>query len=300
MNSPRLRFWGVRGSFPAALPGCRQLGGNTACIELEWQGYHLIVDSGTGIRKLGERLIANPPGTPLHLLLSHPHWDHIQGFPFFAPAYSEEMTLRVHSLRRTTSMRSLLSDQQRATYFSTPLEKMQSDLSFLEWEEGEVFRPGPFEVVTWRLNHPGICSGFRIRMDDYILAYISDVAPCHEYLLADPLPGNPTQQEALRRLHENQFRLAEGAQSVIYDTFFTPQQYSQRSHWGHSTPEHALEVCQSCNNQNLFLFHHNSEIDDSHQWERLQHLAIPPTLTVTPAQEGPCYKLVPGKLQPCE
>ncbi|MBT9583571.1 MBL fold metallo-hydrolase [bacterium] len=297
--NPRLRFWGVRGSFPAALPSCRQLGGNTACIEIEWQGHHLILDAGTGIRKLGERLVAQPPAKPLQLLLTHPHWDHIQGFPFFAPAYSQEMQIRVHSMRRTNKMRNLLSDQQQTAFFSVPLEQMQSELTFQEWEEGETFRPGPFEVETWRLNHPGICSGYRIRMSDYVLAYVTDVAPSTDYLLADGLPGNPSRETALKLLYENQLRLLDGAHTAIYDTFFTPVQYSQRSHWGHSTLEQAIEVCNHCNVENLFMFHHNSEIDDRQQWERVAQAPAGERLAVYPSQEGHCLELVPGKLVEC-
>lgn len=298
--NPRLRFWGVRGSFPAALPSCRQLGGNTPCIEIEWQGHHLILDAGTGIRKLGERLVAQPPGTPLQLLLTHPHWDHIQGFPFFAPAYSEGMQLRVHSLRRAVKMRNLLSDQQQSTYFSVPLERMQCELSFHEWDEGESFQPGPFQVQTWRLNHPGVCSGYRIQMGDYVVAYVSDVAPSTDYLLADALPGHLTREAALEMLYENQFRLGEGAHILIYDTFFTAPQYAQRSHWGHSTLEQAIEVAHRCRARHLFMFHHNSEIDDSQQYERIKQAPCHNGLAIHPAQEGSALELALGKLVACD
>lgn len=286
MNAPQVRFWGVRGSFPAALPSCRTLGGNTACVEVMWQGHHLILDAGTGIRKLGEHLVAVPPAHPLHLLLTHPHWDHIQGFPFFAPAYSPEFKLTIHSLRRQNKLKHLLSDQQQATFFSVPVQKMQSELSFQEWDEGEPFAVGPFQVQTWRLNHPGICSGYRIQMGDIVLAYVSDVAPSTDYLLADAVPGRPTRQQALKRLFENQLRLVENAHTVIYDTFFTPQQYEQRSHWGHSTLEQALDVCKRCKAKNLFMFHHNAEINDAQQFERLEQCQPPKGLKVFAAQEG--------------
>lgn len=284
--APIVRFWGVRGSFPAALSSCRTLGGNTACVEVEWQGHHLILDAGTGIRKLGERLVAEPPAHPVHLLLTHPHWDHIQGFPFFAPAYSPEFQLGVHSLRRKNKLKQLLSDQQQATFFSVPLGRMQSELSFSEYEEGEPFQVGPFSVVTWLLNHPGVCSGYRITMGDTVLAYVSDVAPSTDYLLADALPGRPTREAALKRLFENQLRLADKAHTVIYDTFFTPDQYEQRSHWGHSTLEQAVDVCKRCKVKNLFMFHHNVEIDDAQQFERLQQCKPPKGLKVFAAQEG--------------
>lgn len=284
--NPLLRFWGVRGSFPAALESCRSLGGNTSCVELEWQGHHLILDAGTGIRKLGKRLMSQPPERPLHLVLTHPHWDHIQGFPFFAPAYSPAIQLRVHSMKRATPMRSLLADQQEATFFSVPLQKMQSELSFPEWEEGETFEAGPFRITPWRVNHPGTCCGYRIEAGSRVLAFIPDIAPCAELLLADPLPGRPTRERSLQILQENQFRLAEGADLVIYDTFFTPEQYAQRSHWGHSTLEQAVEVCTAAAARQLIMFHHNSEISDDEQLLRLRSLAPTASLEITLAREG--------------
>jgi phosphoribosyl 1,2-cyclic phosphodiesterase len=297
---PRLRFWGVRGSFPAALPSCRRLGGNTSCVELEWQGHRLILDAGTGIRKLGERLIAQPSQHPLHLLITHPHWDHIQGFPFFAPAYAAGTRLNIHCLQRSSKMQYLLSDQQQATFFSVPLERMESELSFQEWEEGEPFQSGPFRVETWKLNHPGTCSGFRIRAGDVTVSYLPDVAPSSDYLLADPLPGNPTREQSLRQLHENQLRLTEGADVVIYDTFFTPELYEQRSHWGHSTLEQAVEVCTGQSVANLFMFHHNSEISDDEQLARKTKARLPDGLQLHVAREGTAYEVGPRQLVSCE
>lgn len=296
-----MRFWGVRGSFPSVLPSCRLLGGNTSCLELEWQGHHLIVDAGTGIRKLGERLIEHPSQHPIHLLISHPHWDHIQGFPFFAPAYSPEVQLQVHSLRRSSKIRSLLAAQQQQAFFSTPLDEMQSELRFHEWEESETFSAGPFRVETWRLNHPGVCSGFRIQVGpDFVVAYVSDVAPSTDYLLAESLPGRPGREEALQQLQDNQFRLADRADVVIYDTFFTPDQYLQRSHWGHSTLDHAAAICSNSGARNLFMFHHNSELTDLEQMERVRSFQAPEGLAIHLAKEGDRFELQPGELRPCE
>lgn len=264
MNPPRVRFWGVRGSFPASRPGCRLLGGNTPCVQVEWGGHHLVIDAGTGVRKLGEQL---PPGSRVDLMISHAHWDHIQGFPFFRPAYDPQAQLRVHSLERPVPIESLLRDQQEATYFPVPLEDMQSHLSFHQWSDGEEVEAGPFRVRLQRLNHPGVCSGFRVQAGDLSLAYVCDVAPSRDHLMAE-WAGAPPREAALKLLYENQLRLADGADVMIYDTFFTPEQYRERSHWGHSTLEDGLEVQQQSLAGELVMFHHNAEMDDEMQLAR--------------------------------
>lgn len=297
--TPKLRFWGVRGSFPASLPACRSLGGNTSCVQLEWQGQQLILDAGTGIRRLGQAYLEDPPQAALHLLISHPHWDHIQGFPFFAPAHRGEFELHVHSLKRPVSMRRLLADQQQATFFSISLEELEGRLTFHDHPEGDLLQIGPFEVQLYQVNHPGICTGFRIRMGDCVLAYLSDVAPVSEHLLADHLPDHVSLASAGQLLWEHQLNLMQDADFVIYDTFFTPEQYEQRSHWGHSTPEQGIAACRAAGAQSMFFFHHNAELSDDFQVQRLQDLQRQHDLPMALAREGDAYWLRAGGLFPC-
>ena len=292
--NPKLRFWGVRGSFPASIPTCRSLGGNTSCVQLEWQGQQLILDAGTGIRRLGQAYLEQPPASPLHLVISHPHWDHIQGFPFFAPAHRQGFELHVHSLRRPTSMQRLLADQQQATFFSISLEELEGHLDFHEHDEGEVLKIGPFEVQLYQVNHPGICTGFRIRMGDCVMAYLSDVAPISEHMLADHLPQGWSQERSSQHLWDNQLRLMDGADYVIYDTFFTPEQYSQRSHWGHSTPEQGIQACRTAGARSMFFFHHNAELTDEFQVHRLAQLQRDHEFPMVLAREGDSYSLTAG------
>lgn len=290
--NPRLSFWGVRGSFPAVQPQYRTLGGNTACLALEWQGHQLILDAGSGIRKLGQSLLKQASHRPLHLLFSHPHWDHVQGFPFFAPLYQESTELHLHSIRREVTFQQLLATQQRPGYFPISLDQLPCQMHFHQWEEGQSLSLGPFQLETWRLNHPGCCSGWRIQAGAAVVAYVSDLAPS-DLLLADPLPGNLSQKQSLETLYENQFRLAQGADMVIYDTFFTPEQYQERPHWGHSTLEHALDLCRQCRVKQLFTFHHNSEMTDEVQLQRAAQVNSP-QLAVQAAREGLSVMLESG------
>ncbi|MGE0495725.1 MAG: MBL fold metallo-hydrolase [Vulcanimicrobiota bacterium] len=298
-----LTFWGVRGSFPVARPHVRRFGGNTSCLELQSQGSHLIIDAGTGIRALGQHLTAHGLGQdqPLHLLISHTHWDHIQGFPFFAPAYSEEYKLMLHSVDRPRhSLERLLSWQQDSHFFPVPLEQLKSKIEFSILEEESHYQIGPFKVMCLRLNHPGVSTGFRVETSEGVFAYVSDVAPSRDLLMAEYLEGD--EQELLARLYDNQLRLADGADMVVYDTMFTPQEYRERKHWGHSTPDDGIEVCLRCKSSSLFLFHHNPEMTDEGLDEQVadyrQKLTNKP-LALYAAQEGSRWKIRPGGVERC-
>ncbi len=298
----QLTFWGVRGSFPVARPHVREYGGNTSCIHLSAEDAHLIIDAGTGIRNLGEYLEANELAKkkPVHLLISHTHWDHIQGFPFFAPAYRPDYELHFYSVVRSrNSLASLLSQQQDQNFFPVQLEHMRARLEFHTLNDGQSVQLGPFRVTTRRLNHPGVSSGFRVEYQQAVFAYVSDVSPA-EILVAEQLEGS--EQEMLDHLDRNQYRLAEGADMVVYDTMFTPAEYAERKHWGHSTPEHGIEVCQRCEAGSLFLFHHNPDTSDRElttQVEGYRDRLKGHKLQLNAAQEGTCWTIKPGEVEPC-
>ncbi len=243
----------------------RTFGGNTACIQISSQGHELIIDSGTGIRRLGQELLeqhTNGHVKKLTLLVSHAHWDHIQGFPHFSPANRENFELDVYSLFRPDGdMKSLLNGQQEQPFTSLPFERLRAPLKFHDLGDGDRLEIGPFVIHNYRLNHPGITCGFRIEADDGVIAYVSDVAPSRDLLLAEGLPDG-RESHWLRELYENQLKLANQADFVIYDTFFTPEWYAQRKHWGHSTAEDGIEVTRYAGAKNLFMFHHNPERTD--------------------------------------
>ncbi len=245
-----------------ARPHARRFGGNTPCVQLAAGGQNLVIDAGTGIRRLGQHLMSRGLNSPLTLLISHPHWDHIQGFPYFEPAYHPEADIAIYSVyRQEDKLEALFSGQQHVAFFPTSLEQLPSRVRFLELEEGETTETSGFRVTTRRLNHPGITSGYRLERQGLVLAYLCDVAPSRDMLLGDPCPGM-SEQAWLRQLFENQLLLAEGADVVIYDTFFTPAEYAERRHWGHSTLEDGLEVCRLAGARSLFMYHHNPERSD--------------------------------------
>lgn len=241
----RLRFWGVRGSTPAPEPGNLGYGGNTACIEVQYgAGPPLILDAGTGIRGLGlalaERLSADP--SPISLFLTHFHWDHIQGIPFFAPLYMPSSQLRFHSVRPPAELGAILERQMESPYFSARAA-VQSDLRCVQLQSDGV-QMGELLVKPVPLCHPGGAAGYRIEAPHGSIVYACD----HEH-------GDETIDRGLRRL-------ARDADVLIYDAQFTPEQYAQRKGWGHSTWVEGASVARDAGVRQLILFHHDPQHDD--------------------------------------
>jgi len=298
-----LTFWGVRGSFPVARPHARRFGGNTPCVQVTAEGNHVVIDAGTGIRRLGQKLLSQGSPREITLLISHPHWDHIQGFPYFEPAYEPEFEISIFSLLRDEDkLETLFSGQQHMAFFPIPLEQLPSKVRFLDLEEGIARDVAGFRILTHRLNHPGVSSGYRLERDGFVLAYVCDVSPSRDLLLATSRPGL-SEEAFLKELFENQVRLAEGADLVIYDTFFTPKEYTERPHWGHSTLEDGLEICRLAGADHLFMFHHNPERGDEELallYEEARRMGESRGLKVHVACEGQTWKLERGSLTACE
>lgn len=272
----KVRFWGVRGSYPVPGPDTLRYGGNTSCVEVRpSDGPPIIIDAGTGLRKLGKELMQGPAGEgqgEVHLLVSHTHWDHIQGLPFFAPLYTRGNRLNVYARQRDTHLRAVFASQSDSPYFHVPFDHLQADVDFRDLVEGEHFHIGPTRISCTRLNHPWIALGYRIECDGAAVAYITDTAPFRdilieqEYIRQPPRPGEALKSDDAGKLavmREGVVRLCDGADLVIYDTQFTPDEYATRPHWGHSCPDDALEIAQAAGAKTLALFHHAPERSDA-------------------------------------
>ena len=272
----KVRFWGVRGSFPVPGPATNRYGGNTSCVEVRTDGgQRIIIDAGTGLRKLGKEMMAGEFGEgrgSAHLLVSHTHWDHIQGLPFFAPLYQKGNRFHVYARQRDdTHLRAVFASQSDSPYFPVPFDKVQADVSFRELAEGNHFEIGPVKVSCTRLNHPWIALAYRLDCDGASLAYITDTAPFRDILIEQefirqpPRPGEslkPEDAAKLQKMKDGVIRLCEGADLVIYDTQFTPAEYAAKPHWGHSCPEDAIEIAEAAGAKSLALFHHAPERTD--------------------------------------
>jgi phosphoribosyl 1,2-cyclic phosphodiesterase len=275
----KAHFWGVRGSFPVPGRETNRYGGNTSCVEIrvadDPEAPHIIIDAGTGLRKLGKEMMLGDFGAgkgTTHLLVSHTHWDHIQGLPFFAPIYQKGNHLFVYARQRDdTHLRAVFASQTDAAYFPVPFDEAQASVHFRELVEGAHFEIGPVKVSCTRLNHPWIAMAYRLEHEGKSICYVTDTAPFRdilieqEYIRQPPRPGDPLKPEdaaKLESMRQGVVKLCEGADLVIYDTQFTPQEYAQKPHWGHSCPEDAIEIARAAGAKNVVLFHHAPERTD--------------------------------------
>jgi len=242
-----VRFWGVRGSTPTPQPENLRYGGNTSCVEVRINGQIYILDCGTGFRILGKHLQRETGGKPLaaHIFLSHFHWDHIQGIPFFRPLYEHPShQFAFHSSRRTRSLQQVMEEQMASPYFPVAISEMKAQRNFYDIEEGVTRFEGATMRAQW-LNHPQGCMGFRLETRAGTLVYATDNEPGDEYF-----------DKAVRQL-------AEGADVLIYDAQYLPEEYeAQRRGWGHSHWREAVKVVMESGAKELVLFHHDPDHDD--------------------------------------
>jgi phosphoribosyl 1,2-cyclic phosphodiesterase len=244
-------------------------GGNTSCVEVRPDGEApIIIDAGTGLRRLGKSLMDERFGEgkgEATILISHTHWDHVQGLPFFSPLYRAGNRVRIFARQRDMHLEQVFSAQHGAPYFPVPLTELHAEVQFHPVAEGAQFDVGRARVTCRRLNHPGIAIAYRVDADGASVVYCADTAPFtdilmgREYLTSPPAPGAvlpPAVVAELVAMRADIVELARGADLLIYDTQFTPAEYLVRPHWGHSRPDDAIEIARAAGVKSLCLFHH--------------------------------------------
>lgn len=245
----RIKFWGVRGSTPTPQPENMRYGGNTSCVEVRLQNRLYVFDCGTGFRALGKQLCREFNHRPVfaHILVSHFHWDHIQGIPFFAPLYDQpENRFVFHSSSRTHSLKRVVEEQMAAPYFPVDMSEMKACSEFCGIEEGRVSLDDQVTVQAMWLNHPQGCMGFRLESQSGVMVYATDNEP------GDPL------------FDKNVRKLAAGADVLVYDAQYLPEEYEARKRgWGHSHWREAVNIVLESGAKELVLFHHDPEHDDA-------------------------------------
>jgi phosphoribosyl 1,2-cyclic phosphodiesterase len=245
----QVKFWGVRGSIPTPTAQNMGVGGNTSCLEVRLPGGEvIIVDGGTGARPLGQALAAEAAGKPsnLHLFLTHFHWDHIQGLPFFQPLYSKENSVTFYSMKSPEVTQDILEGQMDVPYFPVDFRFLPAKRSFVG-VMGQTFHFGEVEVRNFPLHHPQGCHGYSFSYRGRKLVFASDLEH-----------GDPVLDAIL-------LKEAHDADILIYDAQFTSEEYEKRHGWGHSTWLQATEVANQTGAKKLLLFHH----DPSHSDETL-------------------------------
>lgn len=251
-----IHFWGVRGSIATPGSGTVRYGGNTPCVEMRCHGKRLIFDGGTGIRGLGQHLMREMP-VEASIFFTHSHWDHIQGFPFFAPAFIRGNKFAIHG-RQTPSgatIQEILEGQMLHPNFPVPLRVMGASMQFHDIKIGESIEIGNGVVVEpGALNHPGEATGYRVSWGSEVAVYATDTEHFHD------------------RLDPNLVYLARNADVLILDSTYTDDEYwsekSPKIGWGHSTWQEAVKIAEAANVKQLVIFHH----DPCHNDEQLDEI----------------------------
>ena len=249
----KLKFYGTRGSIPICDAGFQQFGGNTSCFQITFPDINqiAIVDAGTGIRNLGRDLRAmGHKQEQIVLAFTHFHWDHIQGFPFFSPAYDPEQKLTILTLgkgQEISDLREVFETQMQSVYFPVQLDRMGARFRFVQIEKAtEHFKEmnnAATKITAQKLNHPGGVYGFRIERQGKVLVICTDVEHGAEI---DP----------------NVVALAKDADLLVHDAQYTAEELEGRRGWGHSSYDQAMQVAEMAGVKRLAMTHHDPDHDD--------------------------------------
>ncbi|MDP6357412.1 MAG: MBL fold metallo-hydrolase [Planctomycetota bacterium] len=263
----KVKFWGVRGSIPSPGQGTVRYGGNTACVEVFCGDTLIILDAGSGIRMLGNDLLRRYQ-SPIQadILMSHFHWDHIQGFPFFVPAYIPGNRFTIHGCEGMIQpLEMIFKGQMVPDYFPISFQEMPSEKSFSKITEGD-FEIKDVKISTLYLNHPGIALGYRLEHEGKVFCFISDNEP-HSYS-----EGNGAGANLLEEIRNGEVKLGpmdealiefiQGAHLLVHDSQYSVEEYVAKIGWGHSFFQFAIEIGVRANVQRLLLFHHDPMRDD--------------------------------------
>jgi phosphoribosyl 1,2-cyclic phosphodiesterase/ActR/RegA family two-component response regulator len=263
----RIRFWGVRGSIPVPGKSTVRYGGNTSCVEVRADGEIIILDAGSGIRLLGlalDKEFGNR-SMKLTLLISHTHWDHIQGLPFFSPVYNQKNLIRVLGYEGARAgLAKILASQMETPFFPVSLRQLPSHLAIEELKEME-FRVGPVEVRSKFANHPGICVGYRLATSSGSIAYFPDNEPYEELKLLLASRDGISEEEARDFAGAERGKMVDflsDCDVAIMDTQYTEEEYAKHVGWGHSSVESVVSLALEANVGKLILFHHDPNHDD--------------------------------------
>jgi phosphoribosyl 1,2-cyclic phosphodiesterase/CRP-like cAMP-binding protein len=258
-----IRFWGTRGSIPTPDRCTNHFGGNTACVEVRGADDRVIIlDCGTGARPLGLDILSRSEHLlPMHILITHTHWDHIQGFPFFLPAYVPGARLTFYGTRGLErTLESSISGQMQHTYFPVQLGQLRARIDFVELDE-QRFALGPFRVRTQFLNHTAATIGYRFERGGLAFAYCTDHEPFW-WPWAQPVGGGAL----LHPGEERHIAFIEGVDLLIHDAQYSDREYPGKRGWGHSPIEYVVDIAVRAGVKRLVLFHHDPLHSDA--WVR--------------------------------
>jgi phosphoribosyl 1,2-cyclic phosphodiesterase len=289
-----LKFWGVRGSIPTPGPTTLHYGGNTSCIEVRALGQIVILDAGTGLRLLGRQLLAEFGEKPLDLtlLLTHTHWDHIQGLPFFLPVYKPNNQLRILGYEGArVGLETVLNSQMESPFFPIGLNEVPANIRIEELKDW-MFDLGAMKVQACHACHPGICVGYRISVGGCSIAFFPDNELRHDH--HGHKPAQPSHGKESVGIQNGESKVAEfvrGVDVLIMDSQYDAQEYERHIGWGHGCVDKVVSLALKAKVKQLFLFHHDPNHDDDKINEMVAHArklagSTSSTLQIDAAREG--------------
>ncbi|MDP7027901.1 MAG: MBL fold metallo-hydrolase [Candidatus Marinimicrobia bacterium] len=248
MKNIHVDFWGVRGSVPSPGPATTRYGGNTSCISITINNKILILDAGTGIRNLGSAIIGQPE-LEIFVVVTHSHWDHIQGFPFFTPIYQPDRPVHMFpTLHKKNVVLSSLIDQMDGAHFPITPDQVPSNFNFVTENPLEFLESNGFHMELVPMNHPGKAFGYKIKIDDKIICYFTDNE-------IDPPYEKSIELDVLTEKCRN-------ADILIHDAQYIEADMPLKHGWGHSLISQVTKLGESAEVKNLVYYHHDPERSD--------------------------------------
>lgn len=269
LNYDYLKFWGVRGSYPAPFGSHSRVGGNTSCIELRVDGHVLVCDGGTGIIPLGNSLMGQQDIRELTVILTHYHWDHISGLPFFVPAFVPGWKVNFFGPGAdATEIEQRISGQMQSPYFPVEVETWLADINYLKSNNNHL-QYGPFHIETFNVHHPGTTFGYRITFKDKIVIYISDneLSFIDQNVKAREHELDPEEWQLINAMIEEEketaIRYVKDADIFIHDAQYTTEDYAKKRGWGHSCYIDTVHYAMDAGVKDLYLFHVDPNYNDN-------------------------------------
>ncbi len=288
-----IKFWGVRGSIPTPGPTTVYYGGNTTCVEVRADGEILILDAGSGLRLLGQSLVEEFKGQPIELtlLITHTHWDHIHGFPFFIPAYNPRNRIHILGFEGASEgLHSVLASQMESPYFPVTMEEMAGHITIQELTELK-FSIGRVEIEAVFANHPGICVGYRINTSKGSIVFLPDNEPYQRLRGQSKGDISAASLGYARAQDQKLIEFIRDADVLIIDSQYDDTEYQQHVGWGHGCLDDVVTLALIAGVKKLFLFHHDPNHSDEQifrmvNWARDLVAMHGDSLPIEAAREG--------------